>query len=356
MMRVICKEHIEKSSVSNILVRATNWVGDMVISLPALEAIRDNFPESKIAVIARPWVIPLLERHHVADKIIPLRKGRGYFTDLLEVIRVAGMLRRMRFDMAILFQNAFEAAFLAYLGRVRFRVGYNTDGRGFLLTHKIIRDDSILRLHQAEYYLSILRAMEWEAENRNPSLTVGEEDMESIHSLLISGGIGRDDILVGLSPGAIYGPAKRWPPERFAVIGDWAEEKWGAKVVIMGSGGEQEICELLAEAMKYTPLNLCGETSLGQAAALIKRCQFFVTNDSGLMHVAAALSVPMVAIFGSTDHVATGPLSSTAKIVRNNVDCAPCLKPECNRDFGCMLGIRPEDVWNELEMLKATYK
>ncbi len=351
-MRVVGKERIDRSRINRVLVRATNWVGDMVMTLPALEAVRENFPNSRIGVLARPWVVPLLEDHPSVDEVIPYGKGRGFIADLMELVRVSGQIRKMRFDLAILFQNAFEAALLAFLGNVRYRVGYNTDGRGLLLTHSIIRDNSVLEQHQVEYYLSILRAMGWDARSVEPALSVGHMCMEEANSLLSSEGIGSEDLLIGLSPGAVFGSAKRWPPERFAAIGDRAVERWGAKIVLLGSRGERDICKVLSGSMRYTPLDLCGRTTLTQAVALIKRCRLFVTNDSGLMHVAAALNVPMVAIFGSTDHVATGPRSRKAKVVRHEVDCAPCLKPECPTDFRCMLGIEPNDVWKEMEHLK----
>ncbi|MGD8230160.1 MAG: lipopolysaccharide heptosyltransferase II, partial [Desulfobacteraceae bacterium] len=229
---------------------------------------------------------------------------------------------------------------------------YNTDGRGFLLSHSVIRDEEVLRVHQVEYYLSLLKAMGWEAESRNPRLFVAEKDKRAIQSILSSEGIGQDHFLLGLSPGAVFGPAKRWPAERFATIGDWAADRWGAKIVVMGSEGEMGICGALSHSMKYEPVNLCGRTGLGEAMALIERCQFFVSNDSGLMHIAAALNVPMVALFGSTDPVATGPRSERARIVHKSVDCAPCLKPECPTDYRCMLGIKPEDVWEQMERLR----
>ena len=133
-VRVLGHKTIEKSEINRVLVRATNWVGDAVMNMPALEAVRENFPQSTIAVLARPWVIPLLENHPAVDQVLPLDKGKGYPADLVEILRVAGRIRKMRFDLAILFQNAFEAALLAYLGGVRFRVGYNTDGRRLLLS------------------------------------------------------------------------------------------------------------------------------------------------------------------------------------------------------------------------------
>ncbi|UCF57191.1 MAG: lipopolysaccharide heptosyltransferase II [Deltaproteobacteria bacterium] len=352
MMRVVGHNPIEKSNINCILIRATNWVGDVVMTIPALEAVRENFPASTLAVLARPWVIPLLENHPSVDQVLPLRKGKGYLSRMVGTIRVAGLIRRMRFDLAILFQNAFEAALLAYLGGVKFRVGYNTDGRGFLLSHAVIRDDEVLNLHQVEYYLSILRAMGWEAESRDPSLFVAEKDREAIQSLLSSERIEQNHFLLGLSPGAVFGPAKRWPADRFSTIGDWAAQRWGAKVVVVGSEGEKDICMAVSQSMKHIPLNLCGRTTLGEAMALIERCHFFVTNDSGLMHIAAALNVPMVGIFGSTDPAATGPRSRKVRIVQHPVDCAPCLKPECPTDYRCMLSIKPDEVWKEMESLR----
>ena len=352
MTKVAGKKNIDKSRINRILIRGTNWVGDAIMTLPALEAVRGNFPSSTLAVLARPWVIPLLENHPGVDHLLPLRKGRGYLTDLVEIIRMAGHIRRLRFDLAILFQNAFEAALLTFLGGIGLRIGYNTDGRRLLLSHAVIRNDEILRQHQVEYYLSILRAVGWEARSKDPDLFVGEKDEESIRSLLLSNGIGDNDFLLGLGPGAIFGPAKRWPYERFAVIGDWAVERWGAKVLVMGSEKEKEICEALRGSMKYAPRNLCGMTTLGEAMALVRRCDFFVTNDSGLMHMAAALNVPTVAVFGSTDPVATGPRNKNARIVKHDMDCSPCLKPYCPIDYGCMLAIEPDEVWNEMEMLR----
>jgi heptosyltransferase-2 len=295
--------------------------------------------------------IPLFENHPVVDDVIPFRKEGRYSKRLGELFRVIRVIQRGRFDMAILFQNAFEAALLAYLGRVPFRLGYNTDGRGFLLTHGVIRDEEVLNVHQVVYYLTLLKTMGWEAPEKDPSLRADPRDVEKARDLLRSSGIREGDILVGLSPGAIFGEAKRWPPERFAAIGDWAALRWGAKILVMGSRGEMDICGSLCSAMTQSSLNLCGLTSLGEAMGVIKACESFVTNDSGLMHVASALGVPTVAIFGSTDPVATGPRGPRTRIVKHDVSCAPCLKPECPTDYRCLLSIEPEEVWEEMEGL-----
>jgi heptosyltransferase-2 len=284
--------------------------------------------------------------------VIPYRRGNGLKEDFLEIIRVIRQIRGQGFDLAILFQNAFEAALLTFLGGIKNRVGYNTDGRGFLLSHGVRRRDDIMKGHQVEYYLAILRGMGWEAKSKDPTLFVDPKEIENLGAMLLTNGINEGDFVVALSPGAIYGPAKRWPAERFAQIGDWATEKWGAKVLILGSEGEKEICEGVSVAMKQPAIDLSGITSLAGAMALIKRCGFFVTNDSGLMHVAAAIGVPLVAIFGSTDPIATGPRGPKARIVQHETECAPCLKPECPEDYRCMLSITPEEVWQEMDDLR----
>jgi heptosyltransferase-2 len=265
-------------------------------------------------------------------------------------------MRKMKFDLAIIFQNAFEAALLAYLGGIRFRIGYNTDGRGFLLTHKVIRDKHILEVHQIDYYLGLIEAMGWHVEGREPILYLYEKDIESTSFMLSSYRIADHHFIVGLNPGATYGSAKRWPEERFATIGDWAAERWNAKVMLFGSSSERDIGLRVSQRMQHASINLCGLTTLGQAMALIKRCNFFITNDSGLMHIAAAFHVPLVALFGPTNHITTGPMSGNATIVRHALDCSPCLKETCPLDHRCMLSIEPDEVWDAMESLKRESK
>jgi heptosyltransferase-2 len=352
-MRVAGGNNIDRSTVHRIVVRATNWVGDVVMCMPAFDALRENFPDSHIAVLSRPWVAALFESHPGVDEVIPYARGEGFFEDLRERFRIVGLLRKRGFDLAVLFQNAFEAALLAYLGGVPLRVGYNTDGRRWLLSHAVIRDHEILQKHQVEYYLALLRAMNWEAPAREPRLHVGPGDTAAARSLLSSRGIEKGDFLVGLSSGAMFGPAKRWPVDRFAAIGDRAVERWGAKVLLLGSKKDDSTCLDLTRAMEHHVLNLCGKTSLGEAMALIKACGFFISNDSGLMHVGAALGTPTVAIFGSTNPVATGPRGKWTRIVKRHLDCSPCLKPECRIGYPCLLSIGPEEVWNAMEELRA---
>jgi heptosyltransferase-2 len=347
-------KRIEKSSIKRILVRATNWVGDAVMTIPALEAIKENFPDSSITVMARPWVIPLFEHHPAVDDIISFPRGKGILGSLAIKAKMVKLIRKYRFDMAILFQNAFEAAFLSCLGGVRLRIGYITDGRRFFLSHGIIRNKKILAIHQTEYYLFILKAMGWSTKNRYPVLYISPEDIKQARRSLSLCGIKQDDFLVGLGPGAIYGETKRWPSDRFAKIGDLAYKKWGAKVVVMGSEKEIDICSSVTNSMVMESVNFGGRTSLGEAMAIIAECDFFLTNDSGLMHIAAALGVPTVAIFGSTNPATTGPSGPFTMTVKHDIACAPCLQPECKKDFMCMLSIEVQEVWEHMEHLKKS--
>jgi len=344
-------KRMDPSKIKRVLVRATNWVGDAVMTLPALEAVRETFPSSSIAVLAKPWVAPIYQHHPATDRILMFHKGEGAFTGLGELIRCIRRIREYRFDLAILFQNAFEAALLACLGGSKLRVGYATDGRGLLLTHRIVRSQEVLTVHQTEYYLAILRRMGWRGESRVPRLYVSAADRDAAESFLLQQGIRQGEFILGLGPGAIFGGAKRWPADRFARIGDTAAREWGARVVIFGSASEQEICGRVRAAMERPALDLSGQTSLGVAMGLVERCSFFTTNDSGLMHIAAALKVPTVAVFGPTDPVATGPIGPHTRIVRHDTSCAPCLKPECTEDHACMLGIHPKDVWETMKGL-----
>ena len=355
-MRVKSRYKISTKGIKKILIRSTNWVGDTVMMIPSLGAIKKTFPSAEITVLATPWVIPLLESHPAVDRTILMEKGKGLLKSLKELARVALLLRGERFDLAVLFQNAFEAAFLTYIGGVRYIVGYDSDGRGFFLTHKVIRDQDILSAHQVEYFIGLTEAMGWQAEEREPVLYINKEDIESTSLMLSSMGIGDNIFVAGINPGAVYGSAKRWPEDKFAVIGDWVTKRWGARVLIFGSFSEREIGANVSNLMYTNSVNLCGQTSLGQAMALINRCNLFITNDSGLMHIAAAFNIPMVAIFGPTDHVVTSPVSRNARIVRHSVDCSPCLKEVCPFDHKCMLSIEPEEIWEEIENLKRELK
>jgi heptosyltransferase-2 len=342
---------IKPDRIGKILVRGTNWIGDAVMSIPCLREIRRLFPRSHITLMVRPWVKDVYSAVDFVDEVIEYDKEelhRGW-TGLR---RLAADLKRERFDLAILLQNAFEAAFLAWIARIPVRVGYARDLRSGLLTHPCRIDPDLKRVHQAYYYLGILSAAGlignrvWERPDYPLDISIGvpDERLESARELLRSHGIEESHLLVGLNPGAFYGGAKRWLSDRYARVADELERRHGARIVIFGAAGERRIAEEIARQMKNPPVLLAGETSLGQFMGLIRQCRLIITNDSGPMHLAAALGVPQLAIFGSTSEVATGPLSSQAEVIKDPVECSPCFLRECPIDFRCMTLITTERV------------
>jgi heptosyltransferase-2 len=321
-----------------ILVRATNWIGDAIMSLPALRAIRQRFPDAGITVCAKPWVSSLYQGERSIDNVIPLR-GR------LETIRI---LRRGHFDLGILFPNSFDSAAVVRLGGVKRIVGYARDGRSFLLTDAIaVPKAGEIPVHERFYYLELLRrAGLLETIPDTPEIR-----LDGIGELRANGeklfeARGLKLPAIGVSPGAAYGSAKRWLPERFAEaaarLGGELGAELGGSVAVFGSATEKALCGEVARAANGC--NLAGATTLREFIEMTAACRVFLTNDSGAMHIASALGVPSVTVFGPTDETATGPLGPAARLVREPVDCAPCLLRECPIDHRCMTRVTADRV------------
>ena len=333
-----------------LLVRATNWLGDAVMSIPALREIRRARPEAEITILARQWVADLYAREDFCDNIL-IYDNAGAHKGLRGKGRLASELGRERFDEAILLQNAFDAALLAWLARIPIRVGYARDGRRPLLTQPIQPPKpGETPPHQRFYYLELLRRAGWiEAitECADIRLHGVEKAAEAGRELWRERGL-PEGPWIGVSPGAAYGGAKRWIPEHFAQAARTMAGELGARVVVFGSKAEAELARSIAGMIGPEAACLAGETSLAEYIELAATCSLYLTNDSGPMHVAAALGIPTVAIFGATDHIATGPSASWARVVRRDLDCTPCLLRECPLpEHKCMLAVTPEIVCKE---------
>jgi heptosyltransferase-2 len=326
------------------MIRATNWVGDAVMSEPALSAVREAFPGAELTWLARPAIADLFRGHPAIDHTM-IYEHRGRHAGLSGKWTLASDLRRHAFDLAILFQNAFEAAALAMLAGVPRRYGYATDGRRFLLTHSIGVPEPTVLEHQTSYYLDLLRPLGIVRPVEAPRLFVTSEEEDHIDRRLAALSLERNDDLLGLNPGSTYGTAKRWLPERYARTADRLARDFGLRVVILGAPGEEALGRAVADAMESRPLVLSGQTSIRELMSVIKRCRLFLTNDTGPMHVAAAFGVPVVAVFGPTDWRTTAPFGDRHRLVRKPVDCSPCLLRECPIDHRCMSGISVEDVY-----------
>jgi heptosyltransferase II len=329
---------------TRLLIRGTNWIGDAVMSEPALSAVRQAFPKAEITLLAKPAIAELLQQHPAVDRLL-VYDHRGRHARFSGKWALGSELRRGRFDVAILFQNAFEAALLAFLAGIPRRYGYGTDGRGFLLTDAVTVPDRTALMHQTQYYLGLLRPLGITPQPAAPRLFVSEAEEERMRERLVEAGIQATEALIGINPGSTYGSAKRWLPERFADATDRVVEQFGGRVVIVGAAGEEALGQAIAERLRSKPVVLSGRTSIRELMAVIKRCRLFVTNDTGPMHMAAAFGVPVVAVFGPTDFRTTSPFGETHRIVRQSVECSPCLLRECPIDHRCMTGVTVEQVY-----------
>jgi len=346
---------IHRNNVNRILIRSSNWIGDAVMTTPAIRAIRLNFPVAEISILAKPWVAPIYENNPHIDRILICRSDgrRGGFAG---IFRLGRDLRKEKFDLAFLLPNSFETAFLSFLAGIPMRAGYDTDCRKFFITHAVRLKPEYKRYHQIDYYLMILKQMGLRTFGTQQTLVASDAEKTAAWQRFQACGVADGSLLIGINPGAAFGTAKRWFPDRYAALARKLITSFDAHIAIFGSPGEKELGEYITGKIGQRCVNLCGKTTLREAISAISVCDLFITNDSGLMHVAAALDIPQIAVFGSTDSVTTAPSSSYSRIIQVPIECNPCLKPECPEGHHlCMENITVDMVFNAAEhMLTKT--
>lgn len=340
---------MRKDLPRNILMRAPNWIGDAVMCEPAVRGLRSLFPEAELTMLARPAVAELFEAYPGLNRVL-VYDDKNAHAGISGKWSLAGTLRRHRFDLAVLFQNAFEAAFIAWLAGIPRRYGYATDGRVFFLTEPVAVPDRRVPAHQVEYYWNLLKPLGISGEVSAPVLHVSVDEDRTAARRLVSAGINPSDLIIGINPGSTYGSAKRWLLERFAEVArrlaGRLQEAEGAQIaiVILGAKGEESLGKDIAGKIDGRTVVLSGATTIRELMAVVKRCRLLITNDTGPMHIAAAFDVPVVAVFGPTDWRTTFPFGQERSVVREAVDCAPCLLRECPIDHRCMTRIPVERV------------
>ena len=323
------------------------------MSVPALRALRRILPEARITLVARPGPADIfIDADFIDEVLIYNRRG---IASVLDQVR---QWRRQRFDLAVLLQNAFEAALIASLARVPMRVGYNTERRGFLLTNPLPLPAWKDERHECFYYLNIVselqglpyRATSDETMAPQFDLNVSLDRKQAARRLLHEHGQRIDAPLVLLCPGSINSRAKRWPAERYAAVGDRLTEL-GANVVLIGSPGELGVSQEVCKHAQRQPIVLTGRTTVAEAMALISIADVLITNDTGPAHIGAAMHTPTLVIFGPTNPLTTYPMSPNAEIFRRPPDCAPCMLRDCPIDHRCMTAITPDEVFERAAAL-----
>jgi heptosyltransferase-2 len=335
-----------------IVIRATNWVGDAIMALPALRAVRRRYPDAEISVVARPYVADIYRDQGICDHLIPY-DSRGVHADMAGRAQLIRELRSQRFDAALLLQNAFGAAWLAWRAGIPERIGYARDGRTLLLTRAIpAPNEGEIPKHEMYYYLELLRRAGWvdslETEEEI-ELRVTPERREKAAAILSTAGARSSALRVAIGAGASYGSAKCWMPERFGEFATRCQQERDADVILFGTAGEIVVAEAIKAGMPRQPIDLTGKTEIADLPALLAQCHLFVGNDSGAMHVAAAVGLPVVAIFGPTDPLGTSPMTQRRSIVQNKPYCSPCFLRRCPTDHRCMRAISSSAVYAAAE-------
>jgi heptosyltransferase-2 len=333
---------------SRIVVLSPNWLGDAVMALPAIADLRRRFPAAQLAVAARSSVAPMFELAPGVDRVVTLR-WRGRVFDRAGLRADAAALRDAAFDAAVLLPNSLASAWLARRAGVRQRWGYAADYRSALLTRAVPRPKG--SRHQAQYYQHLTQALGAPPGVLEPILTAAAGDMDAARALLTARGWDGVRPLAALAPGAAYGHAKRWPPERYAAVVSTLVSAHGAACVLVGAGVDAEatrlVHELASPEARPHVIDLAGATTLRTLAGALALARVCVSNDSGAMHLAAALGVRVVALFGPTREKETAPLARAARpatVLIHDVFCRPCMLRECPIDHRCMTGLDPARV------------
>jgi heptosyltransferase-2 len=303
-----------------------------------MKAVREHFPHAEITLMVRPWVAGLFTAAPFIDKVWSEEKPTG-FADWKRIMRA---IRENEFDLGLLLPNSFESALMMFLGRVPQRIGYRTDARDWMLTNSIapIKDSR----HQVQYYLDLVNVLTSTQIRPSIEIQATSDERATARRLLNAEGISNDKPFLVLNPGAAYGSAKRWHEDRFAAVAETLSVELGMHVALIGSESERSIGEQIRDRMTQPAAVLTGKTSLETLIGVLAESSLMITNDSGPMHIASALGIPTVAVFGSTDERVTGPCGPRTRVVKRAVECSPCLLRKCPIDHRCMNAVTIEDV------------
>jgi heptosyltransferase-2 len=338
------------------MIRATNWVGDAIMALPALRAVRRKFADAEISIVARPYVADIYRDQGVCDELVPYdpkaqhRGWRGRET-------LAAELGAKKFGLALLFQNAFDAAWLAWRAGVPERIGYARDGRGILLTRSIATPKAgEIPAHEKFYYLELLRRagfIDNLPDDAHIFLQVRDAARQRGATILADAGVRPNSHRIAVGAGASYGSAKCWPPDRFAKVLNTFLQNADTDVILFGTAAEAAVSDVITRDLFRPPIDLSGKTAIADLPGLLSQCHVFLGNDSGAMHVAAAVGLPVVAVFGPTDPCGTAPVTPRATIVQQKPHCSPCFLRRCPTDHRCMRAVTPEMVESALRVRYA---
>jgi lipopolysaccharide heptosyltransferase II len=346
--------------IDRVLVKEVNWLGDLVMSLPALREVRRTFSAAKLSVLIRQDLVGFFDGMNWVDEVIPYVSRAG-LRGLADQQRIIAAVRARRFDLAVIFPNSFRSALWMSLAGVPRRAGYAIDGRRFLLSDRATPSSSAQERHQSFYWLGMvrdtLRISLASTESASERLELSSQSVARMREFLAARRRNRDAPLIAISPIAAYGPAKEWPLQRYAELIDLVDKLAGAECLLLGTTSDRPKCEQLVAMGRSGAIVVAGQTDVGELKALLSLCDGFAGNDSGAMHLAAAIGVPTVGIFGSTNPLRTGPVGLRSMTIYHPVECSPCLQRTCRfGHYRCLQAVSPIEVAQALAQLGAFAK
>lgn len=328
----------------NIIVRMPNWIGDLIMATPVLTDLRAAFPDAQITAMCKAPICDLLKKDEAIDELFCFTKPQNEFLRRQDLRNIIAKIEAGKYDTGILLTNSFSSAWWFWNGKVERRIGFSAHFRRFLLTDPLPFPKNRKSEHQVETYKHLLAPLDIPVSKTAPRLYVTGKEVEESKQLLYQRGYVKGKTLIGINPGAAYGTAKCWPPERFRALALKLLNETDGWIVFFGDAASFSLVKEICSGLPERVINLAGVTSLRELACLVKDCSVLVTNDSGPMHIGAAFGTPLVALFGSTDEKATGPYGQMDGVINKHVKCAPCFKRVCPIDFRCMNSISVDEV------------
>lgn len=344
-------------------------IGDCLFTTPVIKAIKEKYPDCFIAYWCNQRVGDLLKNNQKINLVISLSRGDlkkifavSFFEGMKAFFDLINKIRRERFDVCLDFSLDYRYGIITKLLGIKTRIGFNYKNRGFFLTHKS-KINGYDSKHMVDYYLELLNYLDIKPFNPSLELSVSEKSLIRMQRVFQQAGLSENDFIVGIAPGAgaSWGKSallKHWPAIKYAQLAEKLVSELGAKVVILGDLSDVGTAEMISGMMKNKPLDLTGKTSLGDFAAAVKNLDILVTNDGGPLHVAVALGVKTVSLFGPVDELIYGPYPVSPKniVIKKDLVCRPCYKnfrmPVCQHDRECIKTIEVEEVLSAIRRMK----
>lgn len=332
----------------NIIVRMPNWLGDFVMATPILTILRSHFPSSSITAMCKEPLASLLQEDQDVDAVFSFQKPEGNLFQRTMGTDIVEGLKAGKYDCGILLTNSFSSAWWFFLGNIPRRIGFANSIRRFLLTDPVKPVLSHEHLHLVDAYKRILSPLGIHHSTASPRLFLSSKVKQEMQDLLKQRNIPEKKKLILIHPGAAFGTAKCWLPERFTALAEKLLLDPDTYIIFVGSLQQEELIKNICRSLSKRAINLAGATNLMELACLIAQSDLLITNDSGPMHIAAALHIPLVALFGSTNPEITGPYLCQESVIWKEVPCSPCFRRICTTDFSCMKSITVEEVYQKI--------